>query len=235
MRSNWSARPSRQIRSDELHARPSTPWRARIGSRDAPGPRRDVGGDDPAPGRSARQRDREAAAAGADVDDRRMRGRRRDRRASSTISSVSGRGIRTSGVTAKSRLQNSRMPDDVGHRLAARAPSIDERLDSARRTRRAAVCRGRVTAAARGPSRGRGGPAPRRRSRRLRRRCRRATSCASRGGDVLAQRHDTRRWRSATGRSRRFVQLLGCVVGRRACVDELVEVAVERRRAAGAS
>ena len=64
-----------------------------------------------------RQRDREAAAAGADVDDDgRPTSLRvgppacRQASASSTTSSVSGRGIRTSGVTRNGRPKNSRSP-----------------------------------------------------------------------------------------------------------------------------
>ena len=89
----------------------------------------------------ARERDRQAAAAGADVGDRAAA--RRDRgsssSAASTISSVSGRGIRTAGVTSNVEAPELLRADDVGDRLA-RGAARDQRRRSAvgevRRARR---------------------------------------------------------------------------------------------------
>ena len=74
--------------------------------------RGDVGRRDAGPRNLAEETDRQAAAPGADVGEP---GRRRSsffRRASdsSTMNSVSGRGMSTSDVTRKSRPQNSRLP-----------------------------------------------------------------------------------------------------------------------------
>ena len=84
-------------------------------------------------GSFVRQRHRDAAAAGADVGDARRRQRApQRRRASSTMNSVSGRGISTAGVTTKSRPQNSRTPTmyAVGSRaIAARDPLGERRLE----------------------------------------------------------------------------------------------------------
>ena len=87
---------------------------------------RDVGGDDPRIRPLRRERDRQASGAGADVDDRRRCPTGRIRSASSTISSVSGRGTSVAGVTAKSSPQNSRFPTIIatGSRRARRAIAV---------------------------------------------------------------------------------------------------------------
>ena len=144
----------------------------------------------PRPGARVRQRHREgdgeAAASGADVDDVCAAGAQAvASRASSTISSVSGRGVRTSDVTSKSRPQNSRSPDDLGDRFPRgaagnRAPRGGARIPLAAR-------RGCGTAARRDPSRARGARAPPRRAWR-RRPLMPAPSSARRAfGDALVQ------------------------------------------------
>ena len=75
---------------------------------------------------SARSAARDSAMqpdAGADVDDQRaLDVPQRGRAHVSTRSSVSGRGIRTAGVTRKSCFQKACVPDDVLEGLAGRAP-----------------------------------------------------------------------------------------------------------------
>ena len=72
----------------------------------------DVGRDDVRAAELARQRDGEAAAAGADVDYQSPAARPPPNAASasSTINSVSGRGMSTSRVTSNDSPQNSRSP-----------------------------------------------------------------------------------------------------------------------------
>ena len=155
-------------------------------------------------GRSCGQRDRQAAGAGADVDDCRRRGRAGSaalpRRSARFRAAAPG----CRGVTAKSRPQNSRRAGDHRDRLAPR-PAIDEGLIPLVEAggRGVAVVR---RAAARGPSRGRAGRAPRRRARRPRRRYpppRAAAAprrCAGAGSSPEAIAGCDERMRSACGR-----------------------------------
>ena len=89
----------------------------RVAARDFQRGGGNVRGDDSRVGQFVRQRDCDAAGAGADIRDeefsvtaraiRRPAATPRRSSATSITCSVSGRGIRTSGVTSKSRPQNS--------------------------------------------------------------------------------------------------------------------------------
>ena len=131
--------------------------------------------------------------------------------ASSTISSVSGRGMSTSGVTAKARPQNSRRPRmyATGSRALRRRPRQSGREAGRRR------CRSRGEEA-RDPSRARAGEHFR-------------VDRGIVGRDPAARaiaRGRRRRERHHAVVLGRVLQLLGVVEGRGG-VDQLVEVAVE--------
>ena len=113
-----------------------------LAARDRQRVRARIGGDHLRTRTLVRQSQRDGAAAGAEVGDARSaRSAGRRASASSTSSSVSGRGISVSGVTARSKRQKPRRPVEVGHRLAggATAPPAPEALRRLRFERVVAV------------------------------------------------------------------------------------------------
>ena len=211
MRSNGPS-SAVEIRASTKRDASATPWRAAFARATSSAAARDVGRDHARARQLRGQRDGDAAAAGADVDDRRGRAAVAGKRASasSTMNSVSGRGISTAGVTVEVAAPELLHAADVGDRLAARRGARSSGVVARRRTPAAASSSSRETAW-RDPSRGRAAPAVGVERRLRRGRCRPRTQPRARGGDD--------RLANASLRSpvdRRFLELLGCVVRRQA-------------------